>query len=62
MKASGFTSERIAMVLRQAQAVTRLPEIRQNVGGSELTFCASKKRFGRLGVLSGRGLRERASR
>ena len=58
MKRKRFTEEQIAMALRQAEAGTPVAEICRSLQITEQSFYRWKKRYGGLGVLEIRRLRQ----
>ena len=58
MRKSRYSEEQIAMALRQAEAGTSVGDICRKLGITEATFYRWKKRFGSLGVLELRELRQ----
>ena len=58
MKKSRFSEERIAYILRQAEAGTTIAEVCRQNGVSEQTFYRWKKQYGGLGVSELRRLRQ----
>lgn len=58
MKKSKYTDEQIAFALKQAETGTRVEEICRKMGISEATFYIWKKKFGGLGVVELRRLRQ----
>jgi putative transposase len=58
MKKSKFTEEQIAFALRQAEAGTRVIEVRRKMGISEQTFFRWKKKYAGMGVSELRRLRQ----
>jgi len=57
MKKSKFTEVQIAYALRQTEAGTRVEDICRQMGVSQATFFAWKKKYGGLGVTELRKLR-----
>jgi putative transposase len=58
MKRSSFTEEQIAHVLRQAEAGVPVQELVRKTGVTEQTFYRWKRRFGGMGVVELRRLRQ----
>lgn len=58
MKRSKFTEEQIAYALRQAEAGTPVSDVCRQIGVSESTFFAWKKKYAHLGVSELRRLRQ----
>ena len=58
MKRSKFTEEQIALALRQADTGTRVQEICRQLGISQATFYAWRKKYGGLGVADPRRLKQ----
>ncbi len=58
MKRSKFTEEQIAFALRQADTGTRVQEICRQLGISQATFYAWRKKYGGLGVADLRRLKQ----
>ncbi|AIR70165.1 transposase [Dickeya fangzhongdai] len=58
MKKSRFTEEQIAFALKQAETGTRVEEFCRKMGISEATFFNWKKKFGGMGVVELRRLRQ----
>jgi putative transposase len=58
MKRSSFTEEQIAHVLRQAEAGVPVQELVRKTGITEQTFYRWKRRFGGMGVVELRRLRQ----
>jgi len=58
MKRSRFTEEQITFALRQADAGMPVAEVCRQMGIAEATFYVWKKRYGNLGVLELRELRQ----
>lgn len=58
MKRSTFTEEQIAYALRQAEAGTPVSDVCRQIGVSESTFFAWKKKYAHLGVSELRRLRQ----
>lgn len=58
MKKSKFTEVQIAYALRQSEAGTRVEDICRQMGVSQATFFAWKKKYGGLGVTELRKLRQ----
>ena len=58
MKRSKFTEEQIAFALRQAETGTPVAEVIRKMGITEQTFYLWKRKFGGLGVLELRRLRQ----
>lgn len=58
MKRSRFTEEQITFALRQADAGMPVTEVCRQMGIAEATFYVWKKRYGNLGVLELRELRQ----
>jgi len=50
MKKSKFTEVQIAYALRQSQEGTRVEDICRQMGVSQATFFAWKKKYGGLGI------------
>ena len=48
MKKSKFTEEQIAFALKQADTGTKVPEICRDMGISQATFYAWRKKYGGL--------------
>jgi putative transposase len=58
MKRSKCSEEQVASALRQVEAETPVPDIRRQLGVSEATFYAWKKKYAHLGVSELRCLRQ----
>ena len=58
MKRSKFSEEQVAYALRQADAGTAVGDVCRQLGISEATFYVWKKRYGNLGLLEVRELRQ----
>ncbi|SEJ72983.1 putative transposase [Dyadobacter koreensis] len=58
MKKSKFTEVQIAYALRQSESGTRVEDICRQMGVSQATFFAWKKKYGGLGVTELRKLRQ----
>ena len=58
MKRSRFTEEQITFALRQADAGMPVAEVCRQMGIAEATFYVWKKKYGNLGVLELRELRQ----
>jgi len=58
VKRSKFTEEQIAYALRQAEAGTPVSDVCRQIGVSESTFFAWKKKYAHLGVSELRRLRQ----
>jgi len=58
MKKSKFTEEQIAFALKQAESGTTVEKICRKMGISQATFYAWRKKFGGLGVVELRRLRQ----
>jgi putative transposase len=58
MKKRKFTEEQIAFALRQEEAGTPVTDILRKLGVSEATFYRWKKKFGGMGVVELRRLRQ----
>lgn len=58
MKRSRFTEEQITFALRQADAGMPVTEVCRQMGIAEATFYVWKKKYGNLGVLELRELRQ----
>ena len=58
MKRSKFSEEQVAYALRQVEAGTAVPDICRQLGVSEATFYAWKKKYAHLGVSELRRLRQ----
>jgi len=58
MKRSKFSEEQVAYALRQVEAGTPVPDICRQLGVSEATFYAWKKKYAHLGVSELRRLRQ----
>ena len=58
MKRSKFSGEQVAYALRQVEAGTPVPAICRQLGVSEATFYAWKKKYAHLGVSELRRLRQ----
>ena len=58
MKKSKFTEEQIAFALKQADTGTKVPEICRQLGISQATFYAWRKKYGGLGVADVRRLKQ----
>jgi putative transposase len=58
MKKSKFTEEQIAFALRQADTGTRVEEVCRQLGISQATFYAWRKRYGGLGVADVRRMKQ----
>jgi putative transposase len=58
MKKSKFTEEQILFVLKQAEAGQPVGDVCRQMGVSEATFYVWKKRYGNLGLLEVRELRQ----
>jgi len=58
MKRSKFSEEQIAYALRQAESGTPVGDVCRQLGVSEATFYAWKKKYGHLGATEVRRMRE----
>ena len=58
MKRSKFSEEQVAYALREVEAGTPVPDICRQLGVSEATFYAWKKKYAHLGVSELRRLRQ----
>ena len=58
MKKSNFTEEQIAFALRQVDTGTKVPEICRQLGISQATFYAWRKKYGGLGLAELRRLKQ----
>lgn len=58
MKKSKFTEEQMLFALKQADAGQPVGDVCRQMGISEATFYAWKKRYGNLGLLEVRELRQ----
>ena len=58
MKRSKFSEEQVAYALRQAESGTPVPDVCRQLGVSEATFYAWKKKYAHLGVSELRRLRQ----
>ena len=58
MKKSKFTEEQILFALKQAEAGQPVGDVCRQIGVSEATFYVWKKRYGNLGLLEVRELRQ----
>jgi putative transposase len=58
MKKSKFTEEQIAFALKQADTGTKVPEICRQMGISQATFYAWRKKYGGLGIAELRRLKQ----
>ena len=58
MKKSKFTEEQILFALKQADAGQPVADVCRQMGISEATFYVWKKRYGNLGLLEVRELRQ----
>ncbi len=58
MKRSKFSEERVAYALRQAESGTPVADVCRQLGVSEATFYAWKKKYAHLGVSELRRLRQ----
>jgi putative transposase len=58
MKRSKFSEEQVAYALRQVEAGTAVPDICRQLGVSEATLYAWKKKYAHLGVSELRRLRQ----
>ena len=58
MKRSRFSEEQIVYAIRQAEAGTSIGDLCRQLGGSEATFYAWKKKYAHLGVSELRRLRQ----
>lgn len=58
MKKSRFTEEQILFALKQVEAGRAVGEVCRQMGISEATFYVWKKRYGNLGLLEVRELRQ----
>jgi len=58
MKRSGFTEEQILFALKQVTAGQPVADVCRQMGISEATFYVWKKRYGNLGLLEIRELRQ----
>ena len=58
MKKSKFTEEKIAFALRQADTGTKVTEICRQLGISVPTFYAWRKKYGGLGIVELRRLKQ----
>ncbi|BES73890.1 hypothetical protein RE428_49080 (plasmid) [Marinobacter nanhaiticus D15-8W] len=59
MKRSRYTEEQIAFALKQAELGTPVPEVCQKTGVSDATFNTWRKKYGGLGLISGRVIANR---
>ena len=57
MKRSKFSEEQIAYALRQAESGTLVGDVCRQLGVSEATFYAWKKKYGHLGATEVRRIR-----
>ncbi len=55
MKRSRYSEEQVAYALRQVEAGTPVGDVCRQLGVSEATFYAWKKKYAHLGVSPGRG-------
>jgi putative transposase len=58
MKRSKFSEEQVAYALRQAESGTAIGDICRQLGIYEATFYVWKKRYGHLGVIEVRRVRQ----
>lgn len=58
MKKTRYTEEQIAFALKQAETGTRVEEVSRKTGISEATFYNWKKKFGGMGAIELRRLRQ----
>ena len=58
MKRSKFSEEQVAYALRQAESGTAVGDVCRQVGISEATFYAWKKKYAHLGISELRRLRQ----
>ena len=58
MKKSKFTEEQIAFALKQADTGTKVSEICREMGVSQATFYAWRKKYGGLGIAELRRLKQ----
>jgi putative transposase len=58
MKKSKFTEEQIAFALRQADTGTKVPEVCRQLGISQATFYAWRKKYGGMGIADVRRLKQ----
>ncbi len=58
MKKTRYTEEQIAFALRQAETGTRVSEICRKIGISDATFYNWKKKYGGMGVVELRRLKQ----
>jgi putative transposase len=58
MKRSKFSEEQVAYALRQAESGTAVADVCRQLGVSEATFYAWKKKYGHLGVSELRRMRQ----
>jgi putative transposase len=58
MKRSKFSEEQIAYALRQAESGTPVGDVCRQLGVSEATFYAWKKKYGHLGTTEVRRIRQ----
>jgi len=58
MKRSKFSEEQVAYALRQAESGTPVGDVCRQLGVSEATFYAEKKKYAHLGVSELRRLRQ----
>jgi putative transposase len=58
VKKSKFTEEQIAFALRQADTGTKITEICREMGISQATFYAWRKKYGGLGIAELRRLKQ----
>ena len=58
MKRSEFTEEQIAFALRQVDTGTKVPELCRQLGISQATFYAWRKKYGGLGLAELRRLKQ----
>lgn len=58
MKRSTFSEEQIAYALRQAESGTPIGDVCRQLGVSEATFYAWKKKYGHLGAMELRRMRQ----